>query len=188
MVIQTKLYTVSEFEAIAALPENRGRLLELIHGRIVEKVPTEMHGVVAIKLGRYLDIHLEENHIRGFVGTEVRHQVPEDERNSRLPDVSVRLTDSKVVRQGAVRQMPDLSVEIQSPDDSAESLRDRIEYYLRNGSRLGWILLANETAEVCTLDENGVLHIRALNKDESLDGGDVLPGFSVKLSKLFPQE
>jgi Uma2 family endonuclease len=188
MVIQAKLYTVDEFEAIAALPENRGRLLELINGRIVEKVPTEMHGFVAIKLGRYLDIHLEENDIRGFVGAEVRHQLPDDEQNSRLPDVSVRLTGSKIVRQGAVKEMPDIAVEIQSPDDRPESVRERIEFYLQNGSRLGWILFADETAEACTLDEKGVLRIRVLSKDEVLDGGDVLPGFAVKLSKLFPQE
>jgi Uma2 family endonuclease len=35
------LYTVEEFEQLADSPENRDRLLELINGEIVEKVPTK---------------------------------------------------------------------------------------------------------------------------------------------------
>lgn len=188
MLIADRVYTVEEFEELIALPENRDRLLELIHGRIHEKVPTQMHGFSAVKIGKYLDNHLEDNDIAGYVGTEVRHQLPQDKRNSRLPDVSVRLTDEPAVRRGAVQQMPDLVIGIQSPDDTPEALRERMAYYLQNGTRLGWILYPDsETAEACTL-ENGILKIEAIDANDSLDGRDVLPGFSVKLKKLFPKK
>ena len=36
-----RLVSVDEFERILALPENRDRLLELINGKIIEKMPTE---------------------------------------------------------------------------------------------------------------------------------------------------
>jgi Uma2 family endonuclease len=188
MSIADRLYTVDEFEQMIALPENRERLLELIHGRIHEKVPTELHGKAAVKLAKYLDNHVEDNDIDGHVGVEVRHQLPKDRHNSRLPDISVRLTDEPAVSQGAVPQMPDIAVEIQSPDDSIDALRDRIEYFLQNGSRLGWILYPEtQTADACTL-ENGILKIEAIDADGSLDGRDVLPGFTVALIKLFPKK
>jgi Uma2 family endonuclease len=188
MELNTKLYTVKEFETIEALPENRDRLLELIHGSIVEKMPTELHGIAQGKLFRFLDEFIEENDIAGYVGVEVRHQVAEDDYNSRLPDVSVRLTSGDVVAKGAVQQMPDIAVEVQSPDDSVESLRARIEYYLQNGTRLGWILYpAAQTAEACTL-VNGRLLIQAIAADGVLDGGTVLPGFILPVARLFPKK
>jgi hypothetical protein len=42
-VVLAQRYTVEAFEHLADLPENRDRLLELIHGEIVEKEPPEEH-------------------------------------------------------------------------------------------------------------------------------------------------
>jgi Uma2 family endonuclease len=189
MSIPTKLVTVDEFETIEALPENRDRLLELIHGRIVEKVPTQVHGFVAGRFFRYLDIYSEEEGIDGTAGVEVRHQLPEDKYNSRMPDVSFQyVPQQELVDKGAVPAMPDLAIEVQSPDDSPESLRDRIEYYLRNGTRLGWIAYPKtRKVEACVL-ENGMLKIEEFSEDDTLDGGDVLPGFKLPVSKVFPKK
>lgn len=188
MELNTKLYTVKEFETIEALPENRDRLLELIHGSIVEKMPTELHGITQGKLFRFLDEFVEENDIAGYVGVEVRHQIAEDDYNSRLPDVSVRLTSEDVVTKGAVQQMPDIAVEVQSRDDSRESLRTRIEYYLLNGTRLGWILYpTTQTAEACRLVD-GRLQLEDIPVDGILEGGDVLPGFKLPIARLFPKK
>ncbi len=187
MIPHTKLMTVDEFEEFEARPENRDRLLELIHGEIVEKMPTELHGFAAVKMSRFLDEWTEDNDIDGFVGVEVRHRIPHDAYNSRLPDVSFRYA-TEIVAKGAVAQMPDLAVKIQSPDDTLESLRERIEYYLRNGTRLGWIILTITPAvEVCTL-ENDTLKITLYSLDETLNGGDVLPGFTLAVKKLFPKQ
>src|SRR5262249_43181830 len=98
-------HTLAEFEAIAALPENRERLLELIHGRIVEKVPTEFHGVIAGNTLYHLKTFTRANGIKAYIGVEIRHQMPGDDENSRLPDVSVRLADDNIVKQGAVQRM-----------------------------------------------------------------------------------
>ncbi len=40
-------YTVEEFEQLFTQAEHGDRLLELIQGEVVEKIPTEEHGVVA---------------------------------------------------------------------------------------------------------------------------------------------
>jgi Uma2 family endonuclease len=186
MVIQPKLYTVEEFEVLLRLPENRDRLLELIHGRIVEKMPTDLHGIVASLFAHYLWDFVLTNELEGLVGVEVRHNLTPDKFNSRLPDVSFRYgTNEDIVKQGAVLQMPDLAVEVQSPDDTPESLREKAEYYLRNGSRLVFIIYTEHpSAEACTL-EKGKLVIRPIDIEGMLDGGDVLSGFHLPLSKLF---
>ena len=54
MAIQPKLVTVVEFEQFLALPENRDHSFELIHGEIVEKVPTEEHGLIAGNIHGFL--------------------------------------------------------------------------------------------------------------------------------------
>lgn len=41
MAIAPRLYTLEEFEAFIALPENAARRFELINGEIYEKMPTE---------------------------------------------------------------------------------------------------------------------------------------------------
>ncbi len=39
--------TTSKFNSVLQAPENRERLLELVHGEVVEKVLTEEHGKLA---------------------------------------------------------------------------------------------------------------------------------------------
>ncbi|MEO8393156.1 MAG: Uma2 family endonuclease [Chloroflexota bacterium] len=47
MAIQKQLYTIEDFEQFITQPENRDRRFELINGEIVEKMPTESHGIIA---------------------------------------------------------------------------------------------------------------------------------------------
>src|SRR5258708_3031909 len=115
-VSQERLYSVEEFEKFNAQPENRDRLLELIHGEIVEKMPTEKHGEIALALGSALRTFVIQ-HKLGRIGLEVRHRMPNDTSNSLLPDVSFIAGKRPSVTDGSVPQMPDLAVEIKSPDD-----------------------------------------------------------------------
>jgi Uma2 family endonuclease len=187
MTIGFRKHTVDELEAFEALPENKNRLWELINGEIVEKVPTQKHGMTAFVLGGLLFVHLQAYPEAGRGAIEVRHQMPGDVHNARIPDICI-YTDMTTppVEKGAVPRMPDFAIEIQSPDDSPEEMRKKAEYYLKNGSKLVWLLLSKtRSAEVCTL-KNGVMHVETVGIDSTLTGGDVLPGFTVALKTLFP--
>jgi Uma2 family endonuclease len=147
MAVQKKLYTTDEFEAFIALPQHRERLFELIQGEIVEKVPTQLHGVIAakttIRLGGFV-----EQHGLGHVAVEVRHQLPGDEHNARLPDIAFYADVTiPLVEQGAVPRMPDLAIEIQSPDDSLQEMSEKADYYLANGCRMGWVDVYEKTVD-----------------------------------------
>lgn len=174
------LYTVDEFEQLIAQPANRERLLELINGEIVEKMPTQEHGEIALILGGAVRVFATVNKL-GRVGVEVRHQLPNDRNNSRLPDISFVAGQRPRVTEGGVPQMPDLAVEIKSPDDSLKDLRDKANYSLLHGTRLVWLVdPAKRLIIVLTLDDEEILL-----ENDTLDGGDVLPGFRLPLREIF---
>ena len=97
VLTREQLYTVDEFEELLKLPENAGRLLELIDGEIVEKMPTEEHGSIASAIN-YALMDYARKHRQGIVGNEVRYRVVKDRKNSRMPDVSLTLKNRPVVK------------------------------------------------------------------------------------------
>lgn len=188
IIVTKALYTVEEFEAFADLPENDERLIELIHGRIHEKMPNEKHSVVALRFGSKILVFVEVNQLGGRAGVEGRHRLPQDKYNARIPDVhytsAARL--KPVTDKGSILQMPDLAIEVASPNDTPDKLREKAQYDLQNGSRLVWLAYPeSETIEVCTLTDDGRMRIVTLTIHDMLTGGDVLPGFSVPVNEIF---
>lgn len=182
VVIQNKLHTVETFEEFISRPENRDRLFELVNGEIVEKVPTEEHGIITALLVAAL-VPFARSRSLGRVAVEARHKIPDDAHNARLPDIGFTSAERvlPVVRQGAVPQMPDLAVEIKSPDDSRMEMRDKASYYLKNGSRLVWLVFPDkQEIEIHTADS-----VQTIGADSALDGGDVLPGFALTVGDIF---
>jgi Uma2 family endonuclease len=174
------LYTIEEFKRIADSPENRDRLLELINGEIVEKVPTEKHGMYVGNIYFHIRVHVQE-HRGGRVVMEVRYRTPEDRRNARIPDVAYTIGSEPPVEKGSVPRMPDLAVEVKSPDDSLKDMRTKARYYLTNGTKLVWLVDPQKRfVEVYTADKEDLLF-----EDETLDGGDVLPGFQMSVRDIF---
>jgi Uma2 family endonuclease len=182
MTDQEKLYTTAEFEQFINLPENQDRRFELIDGEIVEKpMPTEEHGVIVVNTATVINNHLIQKDIKGRCATEARHRPTDDSQNDRLPDVSFTAGDRPVVRRGPVDSMPDLVVEVKSPDDSYKGMVTRANFYLEHGTRLVWLIYPEKRlVEALALDDRLLL-----NEQDTLDGGDVLSGFSVAVKTLF---
>jgi Uma2 family endonuclease len=175
------LMTADEFEQLLEQPEHQDRLLELIEGKVVEKLPTEEHGLVTSNLN-YALVAYNRQHKLGRIGVEVRHRLPGDQRNSRMPDLSFTSARRPLVTQGVVPEMPDLAVEIKSPDDSIRKQRAKATYYLEHGVRLVWLVYpALRLVEVYTLDGE----IEILVAGDVLTGGDVLPGFNLPIADIF---
>lgn len=177
-----KLYTVMEFEQFIAQPENADKRLELVYGEIVEKpMPTREHGIVAGNFVTDINLYLRQNPI-GYAAVEARHRPPDDDENDRLPDVSfVSNMNKPVERKGAALYMPDLAIEIKSPDDSYLKMVERALFYLKHGSRMVWLAYPEKRQiEVWTLDDHFTL-----NENDYLEGGDVLPGFRVMVKSFF---
>jgi Uma2 family endonuclease len=183
---QVQVITTDNFKRMIQATGQENRLLELVHGDMVEKMPSEAHGRLAALIAHFLLAFIRPRRLRAHVGVEVRHESPMDAYNSRLPDVSLRFSDAPPVEDGAVVGMPDLAVEIQSPTDRPHHLREKALYYLSQGARIVWLVYgAVQRVEICTLSVDGQMMIEGLGLGETLHAGDLLPGFALALDELF---
>jgi len=182
MVSQDRPYTRSDYEAL--VEQYPDRRLELIHGEIVEKMPTQLHAYIVHMLSGFLFVFLRQNPL-GYALVEARYGLPDDQDNQRIPDFSfVSREKGPLVTSGPAPYMPDLAVEVQSPGQSDRLMADKAAYYLAHGSRMVWLVYPDkQLVEVLTADDRHLL-----TEGDSIDGGDVLPGFSLQVRDLFPAE
>jgi Uma2 family endonuclease len=179
MVISEKLYTWQEFEAHAELHPDR--LLELIDGRIVDKVTNEKHGKLASNILVALVLWAKRTKAKGHYGVDNSYRIPEDEKNERRPDVSFRYSDDEVSEQ-ILETIPDFCVEVKSPSNGYHELRDKARLYLANGAKLVWLVYPQKLlVEVYFADGSSEF----FNDDETLNGGEILPDFSMAVSEIF---
>ena len=185
MSVETQLMTAAEFEAYIADPANADRHLELINGEVVEDMPTEEHSIAAGNLYFHLRRFVDDKGL-GRVVFEVRRKSPDDDHNVMIPDVdftsSTHLKDREdVVSKGPVTQMPDLAIEVQSPGQSLKLMSDKAALYLAHGSRMVWLgYPSKRLVEVLTADDRALY-----GETETLDGGTLLPGFSMPVADIF---
>jgi Uma2 family endonuclease len=77
---------------------------------------------------------------------------------------------------------PDLAVEVLSPGNDPAEMHDKALEYLRFGTRLVWLI--DPTSRAVMVYTPTSTHL--LSADDTLDGGDVLPGFGVVVREIFP--
>lgn len=183
----TPLYTLAEFEALLARPENSKRLLELIDGELREKLPTQQHGRVALRIAMAIELFTVPLKL-GRVSVEARHQLPPDEQDtdhpsSRIPDVSYVSKERALplITKGAVPIMPDLAVEIQSPDQDDAVVLESAEYYLKHGSRM--VLLVYPDRRIVEKLPSGAKRLHTI--DDVIDFDPVIPGLLLPVKDIF---
>ena len=77
---------------------------------------------------------------------------------------------------------PDFVVELRSPSDSLNALRDKMREYIENGARLGW-LIDPESRRVYVYHPDG--SVQGLEAPETLSGDPVLRGFVLDLREIW---
>ncbi len=184
MPVRERLYDVDDLWALYCQPGNDHFRFELIDGEISEMSgPGGVHGRIAMRLGRYLDIFAEENNL-GIVTGEAGYYSPDDRYTTLFPDVATisfeRAPDP--FPEWFVPAMPDLAVEVKSPGNTWPELRDKARRYLQRGKTLVWIVdSARGAVEIHRTSGT----VEAVSAEGSLAGGEVLPGFTLELSRLF---
>lgn len=77
---------------------------------------------------------------------------------------------------------PDFVIELRSETDELEILQAKMQEYVRNGVKLGWLINPQErTVEVYRQQQD----VEVLSSSTSLSGEDVLPGFVLDLTAIF---
>jgi Uma2 family endonuclease len=103
----------------------------------------------------------------------------------RAPDVSF-VSAEKLTAYGNPQEfakvVPDLAVEVISPEVKYGYLQRKIRDYFEAGVRLLWIV--DPAMQTVTVHRSPV-ELRLLTSAETLSGEDVLPGFSCPVAELF---
>ena len=104
----------------------------------------------------------------------------------RLPDVSFvsrqRLPGGKIPREAIPHLAPDLAVEVISQGNTPQEMDRKLREYFEAGVKLVWYVYPQtRTVRVHTAPER----VLELGEDQTLEGGDVLLGFSVPIRDWF---
>ncbi len=179
-----KLYTVEEFEEIAALAENEERRLELDDGVIVEMgSSSKLNTFTTLLISSFLIPFVVSRQLGYLSGPDGGYVLSPG--RVRRPDLGFITLERGVNLVGIdYDRAPDLAIEIASPHE--DTLKKAREYF-DAGTRLVRVVYAEEqTVIVLTPDEDKNFNAHRLSADDMLDGGDVLPGFSVRIKAIFP--
>lgn len=194
------------FADLMDLPDD-GYLHELVRGEILRMPPPKGgHGGVEMALAEAIGRYLYNRALRlgwdesqgmaardrlvGYLGggeDGVRFSLPDDPDQVRGLDL-LYLSPEQVARIGDlltteyIPEAPVLVAEVISPSESATYVDDKVSDLLAAGSQLIWLLYRrSRSVQVYTPDNM----MRKVAAGDVLDGGDILPGFSVALTSLF---
>jgi Uma2 family endonuclease len=183
---QTKLMTADELDALPTYGPGGDRRYELIRGELKVMSPAKpLHGIIRARIAAYLFGFVQEHNLGEVFGAETGFLVETD------PD-SVVGADAAFVgneRLAAVERFdkffpfaPDLAVEVLSPSNTVQEIDEKVALYFAAGSRLVWVFNPKRRTVAVY---SSPFDVRILGGKDALDGGDVLPGFHLDLSKLF---
>ena len=178
---KTQKLTIEEYHSFCDKPENADRIFEFIDGEVVEKMPSFEPSSIGLTLGFYVKQHVLQNKSGYVTGADGGYIMPNGDIF--IPDVGY--ISKERLSQKPDREVPippDLAIEVKSPTDRKRAMRTKAEKYIAGGTKLVWLVFPDEQLiEVYKPDEDVI----PLGMDDVLDGGEVLPGFILKVSDIF---
>lgn len=177
--------TATEADLLEA-EQRYNSLFELVDGVLVEKGMGYRSSILAIVIGRLLIDFVHPRNLGVVSGADGFLRLFPG--LVRAPDVAFaswdRFPDRKIPREPIPTLAPDLVVEVLSDSNTPREMsRKRGEYFGRGVSAVWEIDPETRTATVYKADGTVI----ELTESDRLDGGDVLPGFSLELSGLFAE-
>ena len=179
MTVAERTMTAAEFDAWAALPENRDHSYEFIGGRIVEVVSNQESSFYGSYLVGLLAVYVRAHKLGFTTGADGGYMVSGERY---IPDGAFvsRARQSKPSRQAYSSIAPDLAVEVLSPSNTPDEIRIKIANYLLAGTTVWLVDADRERIEVYAPGAP----VRVLRSGDSLDGGSLLPGFAVAVADI----
>lgn len=173
-------------EDLWEMPEAFGKRFELVDGELVEMPGTgALHNLIVGVFYQLLSSYVDEHDLGLVFSDGTSYIMRRNPDLLRIPDVSF-LSWGSVPEEGAPEGYwtvaPDLAVEIVSPNDRADDVHDKVLEYLDSGVRL--VLVLWPKSRTVTVYVPGIA-ARELGTDDEFDGGEVLPGFRVRVAELF---
>jgi len=170
---------------LMSLPDN-GKRYELIEGELVEMSPTSNeHGFIELNVAYLIRTYLKQNPTgRAGVG-EVGFRTRKDDKTVRAADayfISYERLPKGSSTQGFSDIAPEVVIEVISPSDRTGDIADKTQEWLDFGVLMVWnIYPRQKSIHIFQPDQKPLV----LFEDDRVDGGKILPDFSMKVSELF---
>lgn len=174
-------------EQFSEFPGDGCHRYELLDGEVVEMTPPGgRHGGVAARITLRLGAYIETEELDFEVTTELGVILQRRPDRVRAPDACViarsRLPNGELP-DAYLETVPDLIIEVVSPNDRAAEVQEKVEEWLHGGARLVWICHPSTRTFYAY---RGLSDVRVFRAGDTLDADPVLPGFAVQVERLFP--
>ena len=165
--------------------ESGDRLCELVDGTLVEKCMGFPEGMIGLRLGAKLLEWADANDAGVVSGADGTMRMASG--NIRLPDAVFvargDLPGGSVTNEKVPTLAPTLAVEVISQANTPREMALKLEEYFGSGGRLAWYIYPI-TRTIAVYDKPGE-PVAVLSESDTLEGGEVLPGFSTPVADLF---
>ena len=159
---------------------------ELIRGELRETMASGgEHGEIVVNLAVALVNFVKPKRLGRIAASDSGVWLERNPDTVREPDIAFVSSEKIPVGErvvGYYEVAPDIVVEVVSPSDTAREMDDRARMWLSHGVRLVWVVYP-DTRTVVVYPQDG--SVTALDENDSIDGGDVLPGFSCAVADIF---
>jgi Uma2 family endonuclease len=163
-----------------------GYRYELVKGELIKEPSAgNIHGKRAMRLGWRLAQHVEGNDLGVVFAAETGFRLATDPDTVRAPDVAF-VTRTRIEEAGEFEGFwpgaPDLAVEVISPGDLYIEVEEKVEEYLNAGARAVWVV--DPRRRTITIYRS-LTEITILTENDTIEGGDIIPGFSCPVAEVF---
>jgi len=177
-----QLLTAEEY---LKLPDN-GRPSELVRGQVIEmNLPAPRHGKICLRIGALLTNFVESHDLGHVVGNDsaiVTTRNPDSVRGADVAYYSYNRLRKGRLPDGYLTVVPELVVEVLSPDDRWSDVHTKTAEYLKAGVSIVCVVdPKTESVQVSYPDEPS----RTFAKDAELTFPEILFDFRVRVAKLF---
>ncbi len=176
--------------AVAVGTVQEDPLYEVVNGQKVELPPMSIYAAwIASRIDRRLGSHAE-THGLGTVIVEGVFIIDPVTDLRRRPDVAFVSAanwplDRPMPETDDWELIPDLAVEVVSPNDAFQDVLAKMREYFRHGVKQVWIVLPVDR-EIYVYDSPKDPHV--LTAIDELDGGTLIPGLRLLVGSLFQRQ
>src|SRR5688572_266170 len=185
MSAEIQLMTADE---LLVMPED-GFRYELIKGELIKGSPPPgyEHGLVTMNIAGPLYEYIKSQDLGKVYAAETGFLLEQNPDTVRTADVAF-IRRERIEKAGPVKGYwkgaPDLAVEVLSPSDTIERVEGKVAKWLGAGTRAVWVV--SPKMRTVTVYRS-LTEIVVLTKNDTLDGGDVVPGLQIPIAEIFAE-